>query len=47
MRAATLREALLSLDDPAVRARSAALRAELRAAGGAARAVDLIEAELR
>ncbi|CAA9411688.1 MAG: hypothetical protein AVDCRST_MAG66-2088, partial [uncultured Pseudonocardia sp.] len=31
---------------PAVRARSAALRAELRAAGGAARAADLVEAEL-
>lgn len=43
---ATLREALMSLDDPAVRARSAALRAELRAAGGAWRAADLIEAEL-
>jgi MGT family glycosyltransferase len=42
----SLREALLSLDDPAVRERSAALRAELRAAGGAARAADLIEAEL-
>lgn len=41
-----LRAALLSLDDPAVRARSAALRAELRAAGGAARAADLIEAEI-
>ena len=43
---AALREALLALDDPAVRARSAALRAELRAAGGAARAADLVEAEL-
>lgn len=42
-----LREALLALDDPAVRARSAQLRDELRAAGGAARAADLIEAELR
>ncbi|GAA3222439.1 glycosyltransferase [Pseudonocardia petroleophila] len=44
---AALREALLSLDDPAVRARSAALRDELRAAGGTTRAADLIEAELR
>ncbi len=44
---AALREALLALDEPAVRARSAALRAELRAAGGAARAADLVEAELR
>jgi len=42
-----LREALLSLDDPAVRARSTALREELRAAGGAVRAADLVEAELR
>lgn len=42
-----LREALLSLDDPAVRERSAALRDELRAAGGAVRAADLVEAELR
>lgn len=41
-----LRAALLSLDDPAVRARSAALRDELRAAGGVERAADLVEAEL-
>lgn len=41
-----LREALLALDAPAVRARSAALRAELRAAGGAARAADLVEQTL-
>lgn len=43
---AALREALLSLDDPAVRSRAAALRAELRAAGGARRAAELVEAEL-
>lgn len=43
---AALREALLALDDPAVRARSAALRTELRAAGGAARAADLVEEAL-
>jgi MGT family glycosyltransferase len=43
---AALREALLALDDPAVRARAAALRAELRAAGGAAGAADLVESEL-
>lgn len=43
----TLREALLALDDPAVRSRSAELRTELRAAGGTSRAADLIEAELR
>lgn len=39
-----LREALLSLEE--LRPRSAELREELRAAGGAARAADLIEAEL-
>lgn len=42
-----LREALLSLDDPAVQARSAQLRDELRLAGGAPRAADLVEGELR
>jgi macrolide glycosyltransferase len=43
---AALRAALLALDDPAVRARSAAVRAEVRGAGGTARAADLVEAEL-
>jgi macrolide glycosyltransferase len=43
-----LREAVLSLAGSAgVRARSAALRDELRAAGGARAAADVIEAELR
>ncbi|GAA0799221.1 macrolide-inactivating glycosyltransferase [Spirilliplanes yamanashiensis] len=42
-----LRAALLALvDDPAVTARAAALRSEVRAAAGAATAADLIEAEL-
>jgi MGT family glycosyltransferase len=43
-----LRTAVLSLaSDPGVAARLGVLRDELRAAGGAARAADLIEAELR
>ncbi|MFH8982255.1 macrolide family glycosyltransferase [Streptomyces varsoviensis] len=42
-----LREAVLSLvDDPAVAARCAELKAELAAEGGSPRAADLIEAEL-
>ena len=46
--AADLRSALLGLTgDPGVRARAAALRDELRRAGGAGRAAGLIEAELR
>ncbi|KJY43170.1 glycosyl transferase [Streptomyces sp. NRRL B-1568] len=46
--AEVLREAVLSLvNDPAVAARSAALKAELAAEGGTPRAADLIEAELR
>jgi MGT family glycosyltransferase len=45
--AAELRETLLALTtDPAVVARSAELRRQARAAGGAGRAADLIEAEL-
>ncbi|MHA6796400.1 macrolide family glycosyltransferase [Pseudonocardia bannensis] len=43
-----LRTAVLDLvGSPVVAARAAALRAELRAAGGAARAADIIEAQLR
>ncbi|MFI9309680.1 macrolide family glycosyltransferase [Streptomyces triculaminicus] len=46
--AEALREAVLSLvADPAVAARSAALKAELAAEGGTPYAADLIEAELR
>ncbi|MEU5048593.1 macrolide-inactivating glycosyltransferase [Streptomyces sp. NPDC021096] len=46
--AEALREAVLSLTgDPAVAARSAALKAELAAEGGTPYAADLIEAELR
>ncbi|MEE3921941.1 glycosyltransferase [Micromonospora sp. BRA006-A] len=45
--AAELRETLLALTaDPAVVARSAELKRQARAAGGADRAADLIEAEL-
>ncbi len=45
--AGALRSALTALTtDPEVAARSARLRAELRAEGGTARAADLLEAEL-